>query len=127
VKITLIILGSIVVFGVIMFFVASMGISDIKKMVINEVDLSKIADGVYKGTFHKVRWTYEVEVTVKDHRITSIKNINKLPDPAVKLTDGAIKSIIDKQSVKIDVVSGATINTKAFQKAVENALVAGIN
>jgi len=126
VKITLIILGSIVVFGVIMFFVGSMGISDIKKMVINEVDLSKIADGVYKGTFHKVRWTYEVEVTVKNHKIASIKNINKLPDPAVKLTDGAIRSIIDKQSVRIDVVSGATINTKAFQKAVENALVAGV-
>ena len=125
-KITLIILGSIVVFGVIMFFVGSMGISDIKKMVINEVDLSKIADGVYKGTFHKVRWTYEVEVTVKNHKIASIKNINKLPDPAVKLTDGAIRSIIDKQSVRIDVVSGATINTKAFQKAVENALVAGV-
>jgi uncharacterized protein with FMN-binding domain len=126
VKTTLIIISSIVAFGVIMFCVGSIGISDIKKMTINEVDLSKIADGVYKGTFHKVRWTYEVEVTVKNHKITSIKNTNKLPAPAARLTDGAIKSIIDKQSVKIDVVSGATINTKAFQKAVENALVAGV-
>ena len=35
---------------------------------------------------------------------------------------GLLYCQINKQSVKIDVVSGATVNTKAFQKAVENAL-----
>jgi hypothetical protein len=38
------------------------------------------------------------------------------------LSKKAEVAIIEKQSPKIDVISGATINTRAMQKAVENAL-----
>lgn len=124
-KILLGIFGGIVVMGVIFYFVGSNGLSDIKKMVISDVDLSKLDDGVYIGEFHKVRWNHDVEVTIRDHKITAIENTNKLPEANMKIVNGAIRAIVDKQSVKIDVISGATINTKAFQKAVENALTSG--
>lgn len=125
-KITLIIVGVVAVLALVSFVFGSMGIDHIKKMVINEVDLSKVPDGIYKGTFHKTRWNYDVEINVKDNKIVSIKNTSKLPSSSQqKLVDGAVKAMLAKQSVKIDVVSGATINTKAFQKAVENALVEG--
>lgn len=122
-KATLIVVGIIVVILAVLFAAGSNGLSDIKKMTINQVDLSKVSDGVYKGKFHKARWNYDVEVEVKDHKITSIKTTNKIPDQ--KLIDEAIKRIEAKQSVDIDVVSGATVNTKAFRKAVENALTQG--
>ncbi|MBN1578742.1 MAG: FMN-binding protein [Chitinispirillaceae bacterium] len=107
------------------FFLASMGLSDIKKMVVNDVDLSKVADGVYRGKFHKVRWNYEFEVTVKDHKIIALKPTVKIKPGWQKVVNGAIDAIIKKQSVRIDVVSGATVDTKAVQKAVENALTGG--
>jgi uncharacterized protein with FMN-binding domain len=126
VKIVLIIAGVIFLLALFSFVFGSLGLSDIKKMVINDVDLSKLSDGVYVGKFHKIRWTYEVEVTVKDHKITAIKNIRKTPNPSNdNIVDGAIKAMLAKQSVDIDVISGATVNTKAFQKAVENALTQG--
>jgi uncharacterized protein with FMN-binding domain len=125
-KIALVIVGAIIVLTLLSFVFGTMGMRDIKKMVISEVDLSKVPDGVYKGTFHKTRWNYDVEVNVKDHKIISIKNIKKLPGTSQqKLVDEAAKAMLAKQSVKIDVVSGATIDTKAFQKAVENALTQG--
>lgn len=126
-KIASIVIGVVIVLTLISFIFGSMGIGSIKKMAINEVDLSNVSDGVYKGAFYKNRWNYDVEINVKDHQIVSIKNTNKLPGPnQQRLVDEAIRAMIAKQSIKIDVVSGATVNTKAFQKAVENAFVEGI-
>jgi len=118
----LIIIGVILLIGVSGFIFASMGLGTIKKMVINEVDLAKIPDGTYEGRFHHIRWTYEVKVNVLNHRIASIKTTNKVPGRE-EIVEKAQKAIVDKQSLKIDAVSGATVDTKAFQKAVENALI----
>ena len=92
---------------------------------INDVDLQTVQDGVYTGGFKKARWKNEVEVTVKNHRIVDIKNTSKLPPPNRKIVDKAINAMLANQSVVIDVVSGASVNTRAFQKAVENALSGG--
>ncbi len=125
-KIFLIILGIFLLLGLVGFLFASMGLGEIKRMVVKNVDLSKVADGVYTGQFHKVRWNYEVEVEVKDHAITSIRLLNKMPDPSSeKIADGVLQRIIEKQTLDIDVVSGASVNTKAVRKAVEDALIKG--
>lgn len=117
----------VLLFLLVAFFAVTRGLSDIKKMLITSVDLTKVPDGVYRGEFKKVRWHYEVEVTVQGGKITSITNINKIDDNSDKeFRDKVIESIINKQSLDIDVVSSATVNTKAFQKAVENALVQSI-
>lgn len=122
-KIFLIVLGSIIVLGGSGALFGFVGLGYVKNLVIHDVDLSKIPDSTYIGKFHKVRWTYEVEVTVKDHQITAIKTIGKQPDSGRQgIIDGAIDAIIQRQSPVIDVISGATADTRAFQKAVENAL-----
>jgi uncharacterized protein with FMN-binding domain len=122
-KTILIIVSAVLLIGVAGFVFGSIGLDDIKKMTINDVDLTKSTDGVYAGKFHKVRWNYEVEVTVKEHKIMAIKPTGKVDPGRNKIVDGATEAIISKQSVKIDAVSGATIDTKAFCKAVENALI----
>jgi uncharacterized protein with FMN-binding domain len=38
------------------------------------------------------------------------------------LTDQVISDIIKSQSLEVDIVSGATVTTRAYLKAVENAL-----
>ena len=126
-KVVIIIICVIVVIAIPMLFVMFNGMGAIKKLIIQEVDLSKVSDGNYTGSFHKGRWIYDVEVAVKDHKIVSIKNINQKMDKFKEFNDKAEAEIIAKQSVNIDVVSGATVNTKAFGKAVENALNTGNN
>lgn len=108
------------------YFLGTMGLKDIQNLAIEEVNLSSIPDGTFKGSFHKSRWNHDVEVTVNDNVITAIKNTNKLSSKHQKeIVDTAINRIITKQSLRIDVVSGASVNTKAFQKAVESALLKG--
>lgn len=118
-----IILGSLGILSLIMFSLFNRGMGEIKKLVINEVDLSKVPDGTFRGTYRKGRWKYDVEVTIKDHRIVAVKSLdagmNKL---WADFNSKVETAILDRQSVGIDVVSGATITTKAMQKAVENAL-----
>lgn len=122
-KIVLIILGSLVVLAGGGALFGMVGLSDVKSLEIRDVDLTSLSDGVYAGKFSKSRWTYEVEVSVEDHKIIAIQTTGKQPDPGRrKIIDGAIAAIIQKQSPKIDVVSGATADTRAFQKSVENAL-----
>ncbi len=122
-KTVLIILGVILILGVLGFIFASIGLKDIKNMAINDVNLSEIPDGVYEGNFKKARWNHEVKVTVKDHKIVSIEKKNLSDDKRDReITEKAGEAIIANQSVKIDVISGATVDTKSFQKAVENAL-----
>ncbi len=124
-KIALIIVGSIIALGGVGALFGMIGMGDIRKMVVRNIDLSKVEDGDYSGEFHKARWNHEVTVTVKDHKLVAVKNDNELTSGDQKIVDEAIDSMIARQSVAIDVVSGASINTKAFQKAVENALEKG--
>ncbi len=106
----------------ILAIVATRGMGEIKKLSFTDVDLSKIADGVYTGSYHKGRWTYDVSVTVANHSITSVKNTDTRMKGQEKLDNAIAAEILKRQSVKIDVVSGATVNTRAYQKAVETAL-----
>jgi len=121
-KIALFIIGGIIALCGIAFFLTSLGLGDIRKMVINDVDLAKVADGVYTGKFRKFRWTYEFEVTVKDHKIIAVKPTKKVRRGWEKVVNGAVEAFLKNQSVNIDVVSGATVDTRAMQKAVESAL-----
>lgn len=102
------------------------GMRGVRKLVIKDVDLSKLADGVYTGSYHRTRWVYDVQVTVKNKKIVDVKNTNTVMMKRSPKTDGKVASAIVKaQSPRIDVVSGCTINTKALGKAVENALASG--
>ena len=121
-KIALVILGLLALLAIPMAFLMFHGMAEIKALVIQEVDLSKIADGTYHGSYHKGRWTYDVEVVVRDHRIVSIHNMNPRMNVQQRWNDKAAALILEKQSIGIDVISGATVNTKAFEKAVEVAL-----
>jgi uncharacterized protein with FMN-binding domain len=121
-KIALIVVGILallaVPIGILMFY----GMSEIRQLVIREVDLQRVADGTYTGSYHKGRWTYDVEVVIQNHRIKSVKNINARMKALKDWNESAEQAFIKKQSVNIDVVSGATVNSKAMQKAVEVAL-----
>ena len=103
-----------------------MGMEEIKAMALPELDLSKIEDGIYRGEYAKTRWLYKLEITVESHSITEIAVIEGAAQGGMgskKLNDKLTQNVIETQNITFDVVSGASINTKVFQKAVANALL----
>ncbi len=101
-------------------FAVTRGMKEIKNLSIGDPDVSRIQDGVYEGSFKKTRWNYGVKVTVKSGRIADVE-VTQKPDDG-DFTAKAAQKIVEAQTVGIDTVSGASINTRAFRKAVENAL-----
>jgi len=81
-------------------------------------DLSAKADGVYQGNSFNV-W---VDVTVENHRIIRIDITEHYRSPVGKNAERIIDKIIRKQSLDVDVVTGATMSSQSILKAVENAL-----
>ena len=116
------VIGIVLVAGAVMGFWLMNGMGDIKAMSIDDIDLSSIRDGTYQGAFSKGRWNYNVIATVKDHKITGIKLLDDKMKMAEKVNSEEINRVIGKQSLKVDVVTGATVNSKALLKAIENAL-----
>ncbi|HET8936469.1 MAG TPA: FMN-binding protein [Polyangiales bacterium] len=121
-KVALIVVGILALLAVPLSILMFYGMSEIRQLVIREVDLQKVADGTYDGSYHKGRWTFDVQVVVQDHRIRSVKNVNARMKALQVWNDRAEQAFIQRQSVSIDVVSGATLNSRAMQKAVEVAL-----
>ena len=119
-KKTKIFLGVLLVIIVIGFFVMTRGIKEGKKLEINSVDISKLENGIYIGKYSKDRWISEVEVSVRGKKIENIKTLSQPLTPDVG--DELSKRIIEKQNVNVDVISGATVSSKAYLKSVENAL-----
>ncbi len=93
----------------------------VKDITIAEVDLSKVADGVYTGSYEVLWVAAEVKVTVKEHKIQGIelvKHKNGRGAPAETIP----AKVVEAQSLEVDIVSGATSSSKVILKAVENAL-----
>jgi len=122
-KILLIALGIIIVILAGMFVFATNGLSEGAKISINGIDLSDIPDGNYTGTYEFKRWTNTLVVHVKDHKIISIdieKNVGFAE--ATNCSDEIFRRVIESQDTKIDAVAGATVTSKAYLKAIEDAL-----
>ncbi|MGB7594131.1 MAG: FMN-binding protein [Erysipelotrichaceae bacterium] len=88
---------------------------------IKTLDLAKLEDGVYAGSYDAKIIAASVEVTLDEGKITKIELIKHKYEkggPAVSVID----EIIAQQTLEVDVVSGATNSSKTILKAVENAL-----
>ncbi|MDO5294234.1 MAG: FMN-binding protein [bacterium] len=89
---------------------------------IEEVNLTNIKDGEYEGTSDFGNYTYDVMVTVKNHQITNIQDLKPRDSKYVVYATGVLNRIKEQQTPNVDAISGATTTSKAFMKAVENAL-----
>jgi len=119
-----ILLGAIAIVIVILialFLVVTNGLSEGMKVTLNGIDLADISDGSYTGTYDFKRWSNTVAVHVENHRIVDIEIVEDVM-AAGTTSDEVIKRVIEAQNTDIDVVSGATVTSKAYLKAIENAL-----
>lgn len=118
----LVVLIGIALAGVLIFTNADANLKQLVNIPISEVDLSKIDDGVYKGSYKSFPIAAEVEVTVKDHAIKQIDLIKHENGQGAK-AEIIPDRVVGAQSLKVDTVSGATYSSKVILKAIENALI----
>ena len=103
-------------------FYLTRGLESGSRLVIGNVDLKSLNDGAYKGEYDGGRWSNQVSVMVKDHKITGIDIIKDVKFPKEDVSKELLGKVIEKQTPNIDVVSGATVTCKAYMKSIENAL-----
>ena len=120
-KVLIGIVAVVVFIGLGGLFFASRGLDEGKQVTINEVDLSKFDDGVYSGDYHHGRWANQVEIRLENHEIVEIKHIEGFNHKEAMET--IHERVLEDQSLLVDVVSGATVSSKAYLKAIENALM----
>lgn len=79
-------------------------------------------DGVYTGTGMNRHGDLEVSVTIKNGRIASA-NIARCgmqyPCSRISMLPG---QVVSRQSTDVDIVTGATMSTEAYQEATQQAL-----
>ncbi len=94
----------------------------IKYMEIEEIDFALLNDGKYKGEFVYSIYEFEVEATVNSAEVKKIKIIKGSDSYHGVKAREVLKRVIDKQSLDVDCVTGATNTSKAYLKAAERAL-----
>ncbi len=92
-----------------------------------EVDFSKLTDGTFHGAYAGGRYKWranECDVTVAAGKVTNIQ-LSGSKDPGGKNSqhEELYDRVIKAQTLKVDTISSATLTSKAYLKAVENALV----
>jgi len=118
--ITLIVLIAVIIGGA--MIALNQGIEEGKNVEITGLNLSNIEDGTYKGKFDFQRWSNELNVVVKEHKITDIEIVKDVRFPNPELTSQLFEEVIEVQDTTVDIVSGSTVTSKAYLKAIENAL-----
>lgn len=93
----------------------------IANIEVEEIDLSKVEDGVYEGDYDAGYIYAKVRVQIKAGKIASVtllEHRNEHGKPAEAIIDDVLK----KQQIDVDAVSGATNSSKVIQKAIEDAI-----
>lgn len=96
-------------------------VDNVNSIPVKMPDLSYLNDGKYIGEYSAGPVNVKVEVTLENGKLTNIdivKHNNGLGGSA----ESIVNSIVDKQSLDVDVISGATVSSKCILKAVENAV-----
>ena len=128
-KAVLIVISALLVIGLFAGGLYLKSISDYKAKVaaltFDEIDLTKVEDGVYEGQCDTGVVRVRVQVTIRNHQLESIELLeheNGRGTPAEAILD----QMVQNQTTAVDAVSGATCSSKVIRKAVENALAEGL-
>ena len=87
-------------------------------------NLAQIENGTYLGVCDNGLVKVRAEVVVENHTIAEVrilKHDNGMGSAAEVITD----TVVQRQSVEVDTISGATLSSKTILKAIENALSEG--
>ncbi|KAF5048736.1 FMN-binding domain protein [anaerobic digester metagenome] len=124
--IVLIFAAVVIVAGAIVVSNLEKNLNELTTMEIKDVDLSKVKDGTFTGYYQVLPVDAKVEVTVENH---VIKNINLVEHGNGKgqAAEEIPQMVVEAQSLEVDSISGATYSSRVILKAIEKALIEGLN
>jgi len=93
----------------------------LKATELQSLDLSRVQNGTYEGSYTAFPVSVKLTVTVKDHAISSI-TILKHDNGQGKPAEVILSDVIEQQSLQVDVISGATYSSKVILLAIQDAL-----
>lgn len=96
-------------------------LNELVKTPITDVDLQDVADGTYTGSYSAFPVNVTVMVSVENHRITDIA-ITHHDNGQGKPAEVIVDDVMEAQSLKVDVISGATYSSKVILLAIHDAL-----
>ena len=108
----------------IMLLLSLAGCFELKE--IDDIDFTTVKSGEYLGEDSNSLVSVKVSVEVEQPLVKSIK-ILEHDCGRGKKAENIIDSVLEKQSLKVDAVAGATISSNVILKAIENALKKGID
>lgn len=125
VKAILITLGVLALLFAGMMGFALLGRQPTYDLTLAGLNAAGLVDGTYTGDYAAFRFSNTVAVTVKDQEIADIQVV-KPQVLAKEATIAALRGeVLAAQNTAVDTVASATIDSKAYLKAVENALTGG--
>lgn len=92
-----------------------------QRVTVNNVEIANLADGEYTGTFTENPLVVEVKVYIENGRITDIE-ILKHEHGMGQKGEKIVLDVMEKQTLEVDTISGATASSKVILKAIEDAL-----
>ena len=119
----LMIAGIVVILLSIGITVTVSGLSEGKNVVLDGIELAGIPDGSYTGTYEHGRWTNTLTVNIGNGMITGVDIVKDVAAAGVtNCSEEVFRRVVESQDTCVDVVSRATVTSKAYLKAIENAL-----
>jgi len=112
----------------ILFLIVSLSIigcsTAYKSITAQMPDLTLFNNGFYRGVYDLSGTPVKVtlDVDIQDNKIVDIKIVEHKSSSIGKKAESIIGHIIEKQSLEVDAVSGATASSKTILKAIEDAL-----
>lgn len=99
----------------------SFACKEYEDIVIKDVALNSAKDGVYSGEYNTTLVKVIVKVNIKDNSIEEVK-IVKHQCGKGKKAESVVDKVVQKQSLKVDTITGATYSSKVILKAIEKAV-----
>ena len=103
-------------------FYLTRGLKAGETLEIGEVNVGNLPSGTYTGIFKGGRWSNEVEVYIDNKRIVEIRIVKDVVFSKPEEREELFSRVIKNQSLQVDVVAGSTVTSKAYLKALEEAL-----
>ena len=126
-RILLIFLILVLCFGIVGFLkLKSESNKAINSIQISTVNLTSVDDGSYFGKYSSGPCSAKVKVCVKNHKIEKISLLEHKNGMGSK-AETIVDNVVDRQTLDVDTVSGATVSSKVILKSIENALLKGEN
>ena len=105
-----------------MFLWISRGLDEKSQPVLTGVSAANLQDREYSGFYDGGRFSNGVKVTVTGGQITDIALTQDVMFNNSKVSEELFQRVITQQTTQVDAASGATITSRAYLKAIENAL-----